>query len=89
MSSEHFTTPAFWRHYENLPESIQHLADECFGHLKRDPNHPGLHFKKAGVVWTARVGIHYRAIAFKRVEGYLWFWIGKHEEYDKLLSKLQ
>ena len=36
--------------------------------------------------WTARVGIHYRAIAKERAEGLNWFWIGHHSEYDKLLS---
>ena len=31
--------------------------------LKRDPHHPSLRFKKVGRLWSARVGIHYRAVA--------------------------
>ncbi|MFQ5673312.1 MAG: hypothetical protein ACE5G9_09465 [Nitrospinales bacterium] len=36
--------------------------------------------------WSVRVGAKYRALAVKMEEGLLWFWIGTHAEYDKLLS---
>ena len=82
----HFTTPEFWRHYEQLPESIRQLADKDFKLLKEDPRHPSLRLKKAGKFWTVRIGIHYRAVAKERAEGLNWFWIGHHSEYDKLLA---
>jgi hypothetical protein len=69
-----------------LPSPIQKLADKNFGLLKTDPKHPSLHFKKVGRYWSVRVGIEYRAIALKAEDGHVWFWIGKHEDYDRLIK---
>jgi hypothetical protein len=80
----HRTTRRFWRCYSNLPPDIQRVADQSFTLLKRDPRHPSLHFKKTGKLWSARVGIHYRALAVPDQSGYLWVWIGTHAEYDGL-----
>jgi hypothetical protein len=33
-----------------------------------------------------RVGRNYRALAIGIDEGLLWFWIGSHADYDKLIS---
>ena len=82
----HFTTPEFWGHFNQLPEAVQRLAKKDFELLKQNPRHPSLRLKKAGNFWTARVGIHYRAVAKERTEGLNWFWIGHHSEYDRLLS---
>ncbi len=82
----HFTTPEFWKHFNALPKEIQRLAKKDFNLLKENPRHPSLRLKKAGNFWTARVGIHYRAVAKERVEGLKWFWIGHHSEYDQLLA---
>jgi hypothetical protein len=35
--------------------------------------------------WTARVGLHYRVLGIEVEDGVLWFWIGSHAEYDRLL----
>ena len=78
-------TPAFWRCYHDLSEDVQRLADKCFGLLKDDPNHPSLHFKKVGKLWSARVGLHYRVLAVEEKQDIIWFWIGTHDEYDKLI----
>jgi hypothetical protein len=45
-----------------------------------------LQFKKVGKVWSVRVGLYYRAVATPIEGGFLWFWIGTHAEYDKLLA---
>jgi hypothetical protein len=29
--------------------------------------------------------VHYRALAVEVPEGLLWFWIGSHADYDKIL----
>lgn len=85
----HIALPRFWRYYALLPKEIQALADKNFELLKTDPRHPSLHFKKVGKatqLWSVRVGIHYRALGREKPEGIVWFWIGPHAEYDKLLS---
>lgn len=81
----HVTTARFWRSYEKLPVSVQQLADKSFEFLKANPRHPALHFKKIGQLWSVRVGGRYRALATEDEDAYVWFWIGSHDEYDRLL----
>ena len=81
----HFAGPSFWACYEKLPASIRKLADKNFEILKDNPEHPSLYMKKAGNYWSVRVGIKYRALAVEIEEGLVWFWIGTHAEYDKLI----
>jgi len=81
----HRTTPQFWELYQKLPERVKRLADKNFALLKADPKHPSLHFKKVEDMWSARVGAHYRALGFDHERSVLWFWIGSHAEYDKLV----
>ena len=55
------------------------------------PSYPSLQFKKLGdrngqEIWSVRVTFSYRALAIKRSDGYLWFWIGDHKTYDTLIS---
>ena len=82
----HFASPRFWDCYRRLPGPVQKLADRNFELLKANPQHPSLHFKKIGRYRSARVGIHFRALGVEVPEGVLWFWIGSHADYDKLLG---
>ncbi|WP_436815073.1 ParE family toxin-like protein [Neorhizobium sp. DT-125] len=65
---------------------MQRLADENFELLKRDPKHPSLRFKRIGRFWSARVGKSWRALAIQDGEDFVWFWIGSHAGYDKLIG---
>lgn len=82
----HHASPDFWACYRALPASVEELADKAFALLQADPRHPSLHFKKVGRFWSVRVGQHYRAVAVDAPDGVLWFWIGSHAEYDKLIG---
>jgi len=84
---KHFANPSFWSCYEKLPSSVQELADKNFELLKNNPKHPSLHLKKVAKYWSARVGIKYRALAVEIDEGLIWFWIGTHSEYNRLLRE--
>ena len=77
---------SFWFCYRSLPGPIQELADKNFELLKTNPSHRSLHFKKVGKYRAVRVGLHYRALATEVGEDLLWFWIGTHSEYDKLVG---
>jgi hypothetical protein len=63
------------------------LADKNYDILKKDPKHPSLRFKKIGKLWSVRVGIYYRALGIGIEEDIVWFWIGSHADYDKLIVK--
>lgn len=83
----HFATPEFWFYYRHLPESIRDLADKNFALLQINPRHSSLRLKKVGIFWSIRVGLRYRALAKERSEGLVWFWIGSHNDYDRLIAE--
>lgn len=82
----HHATADFWASYRRLPESIQKLADANYALLRTDSRHPSLRFKKIGRLWSVRVGIGYRALAVDGEDGPVWFWIGPHAEYDRIIK---
>jgi hypothetical protein len=84
---KHRASSRFWEAYDRLPPEVRELADAAFVLLKRDPRHPSLHFKKVGRFWSARVGAHHRALAVEQEGDLLWFWIGRHDEYDRLIGR--
>ena len=82
----HHAAPSFWRCYRALPEPVQALADKQFQLLKASPAHPSLHFKHIDRFHSGRVGAHYRALAVDAEDGVVWFWIGTHAEYDRIVG---
>ena len=85
---KHLARKSFWEHYDRLPKKTKALADKNFELLKQDPRHPSLQLKKAGRLWSARVGRDYRALAYDSSQGIVWFWIGPHYEYERYLGSL-
>jgi hypothetical protein len=83
---KHFASPSFWSCNQQLPTAIRETADKNFALLKNDTQHPSLHFKKVGKYWSARVGLSYRTLGMDVNGGVLWFWIGNHADYDKLIG---
>ena len=82
----HYASASFWKYYDNLPKKVQLLADKSFELLKENQKHPSLHFKKIDKYYSARVGIYYRVLGVKVENDLLWFWIGNHSDYDKLIG---
>lgn len=85
------TTAKFREAFAGLPENIQDRARETYRRFKRDPWHPGLRFKPVHPtlpIYSVRVSKGYRALGQRDGEGIIWFWIGSHANYDKLLNQL-
>ncbi len=82
----HHTTADFWESYERLPEAVRRVADRNYALLRADSRHPSLHFKRVGRLWSVRAGSGYRALAADGPDGLVWFWIGPHAEYERLLA---
>ncbi|HVA45899.1 MAG TPA: hypothetical protein VNH11_05880 [Pirellulales bacterium] len=82
----HHTTADFWECYARLPEAVQRVADRHYALLRQNPRHPSLHFKKVGRLWSVRAASGYRALAAEAADGLIWFWIGPHDEYERLLA---
>ena len=81
----HRSSTQFWELYNRLPEEARKLADRSYELLKRDERHPSLHLKKIGRFWSVRIGLHLRALAIEDGADLIWFWIGSHAEYDRLI----
>ena len=83
----HFRNAKFRDLYGQLPADIRATADKSYALLKENPKHPSLHFKCIrDDLWSVRVGRNYRALAVPVDDGFVWFWIGPHKEYDRLVG---
>lgn len=83
-----FTSRRFREMYADLPDEIQLRADRAYQLFRQNPSHPGLNFKKVDEernIYSARIGLGYRALGQIDGSDIIWFWIGPHAEYDKLL----
>lgn len=84
------TTRQFWAQYEALPTEVQELATKAYQQWMANPWHPGLQFKQvdsAESIYSVRIGRGYRALGIRSGETVIWFWIGKHERYDRMLRE--
>ena len=85
------TTKRFRALFSSLPKHAQRQAREAYRLFRERPSHPGLRFKQVHSdppVYSARVGIGYRSLGVVEEDAVIWFWIGTHAEYDKLLQNL-
>ena len=81
-----FRNKQFHQMYARLPTSVQKQADAAYQPFRTNPYHPSLHFKQIrsdAPVYSARVGIGYRALGVWKGDTIVWYWIGSHADYDK------
>lgn len=86
-----YTTERFWKAFERLPEEIRRQARETYRLFTQNPHHPSLRFKQVHptkFIYSVRISASYRAIGVRDADEIVWFWIGSHADYDKLLSSL-
>ena len=77
--------------FRRLPHRIQRLARKNYRLWKQNPSHAGLEFKRVSQklpTYSVRIGLGWRALGFMRDDTVVWFWIGSHADYDKLLKRL-
>ena len=85
------TTQRFREALAGLPAHVQRQARVAYTLFAADPTHPSLRFKQVHEtrpIYSARVGLGYRALCVREGEDLIWFWIGSHAEYDRLLDSL-
>ena len=84
-------TSEFRTYLGGLPVKIRDQARAAYARFRQNPWHPGIHFKKGNDdlnIYSARVGRQYRAVGIVEGDKIIWFWIGPHGEYDKLLDRI-
>jgi hypothetical protein len=86
------TTREFRELLAALPSTVREQARDAYRIFQQNPSHPGLRFKQVNPgpppVYSARVSIGYRAVGTVDGGTVVWFWIGSHADYDRLLSQL-
>ncbi|XZN93294.1 MAG: hypothetical protein ACM65M_10925 [Microcoleus sp.] len=64
---------------------------EAYRQFQENPSYPSLRFKKVPPelpIYSARISNNYRAVGQLDGDTAIWFWVGSHAEYDRLLSHL-
>jgi hypothetical protein len=80
-------TKAFKKLFARLPTHIQKQATADYEVFKRNPGYPGLCFKRIDPkrpLYSVRIGLDYRAVGIMENDVIRWYWIGSHEDYNKL-----
>ena len=84
-------TQRFQECFARLPSDIQTRARQVYRLFRDDPGHPGVRFKKvhqSEPIYAVRVSRSYRTVGVLKDDAIIWFWIGSHSDYDRLLSRL-
>jgi len=85
-------TLQFKKLFDQLPAQVQQQARDAYRLWQTNPAHPGLDFKKINQrkwsIYSVRIGIRWRALGVLDEDKVVWFWIGSHAEYDRLLKHL-
>ena len=85
------TTRRFRDAFRSLPKAVQRQARDAYILFKQNPSHPSLHFKPVhptSPIYSARISLDYRALGIRDRDEIIWFWIGSHADYDRLVSRL-
>lgn len=85
------TTAQFRKLFADLPEQAQELTRQAYRQFIEDPRHPSLRFKKVHPelpIYSARISQDYRSVGQLDGDTVVWFWVGSHAKYDRLLRRL-
>jgi len=80
----------FIKCFKKLPERIQNRARQVYQQWKENPFDPRLQFKQVHAskpIYSVRVHIGWRALGLRKNNAVLWFWVGSHEDYNKIITK--
>lgn len=86
------TTGRFRKAYRQLPAPIRKQAKEAYKLFQQNSRHPSLRFKQVHPtrpIYSVRASLDYRAVGVREGDTLIWFWIGSHADYDKLLAQMR
>ena len=85
------TLPKFWTLYARLPRSIRQRAVKAYRNWQVHPESPVLQFKRVGnrrPGYSVRITDAYRALGLIEGDTIYWFWIGPHDEYERVIQSM-
>ena len=77
------------KQYKQLPLEIRQIAKKQYKLFKESPYHSSLHFKRVHSnkpIFSARITLNYRTIGILTDNIIIWFWIGSHDEYERIIK---
>lgn len=84
-------TAQFRKLFADLPAPVQEQTRAAYRQFQKEPSYPSLRFKKAHPelpIYSARISKSYRAVDQLDGDTVIWFWVGSHADYDRLLEQL-
>ena len=81
----------FRKAYRRLPKEVRRQARKTYQLFQENPVHPSLRFKSihpSKPYYSVRAGLGYRAVGIRDGDVMIWFWIGSHADYDRLIAQL-
>ncbi len=85
------TTGEFRALLSAAPAAVQVKTQKAYRLWSGNPDHPSLRFKKVHntlPIYSVRIDLDWRALGVLKEDVVVWFWIGPHSEYERLLSRL-
>jgi hypothetical protein len=85
------TTAAFRSLLDAAPAAVQAKAKAAYRLWAENPAHPSLRFKKVHdslPIYSVRIDLDWRAVGVMKDGTMVWFWIGSHSAYERLLAGL-
>ena len=83
--------PQFWKQYRQLTRDIRRRTARAYQTWRLYPRSPGLQFKRVGnrrPVYSVRITDDYRALGLLEGDTMYWFWIGPHDEYERIIKTM-
>ncbi len=85
--------PSFRKAFQSLPKEIQEQAKKTYKVWKKNPFDVSLNYKKIHLskpIYSVRITLNWRALGVREIKNTMtWFWIGSHEEYNKLIKQFK
>ena len=77
-------TPSFREAFRKLPLDIRERTRRAYQEWRVNPS--ARRFKRVGEDVSVRIDGNYRAVGYIEDNTVHWYWVGKHDEYDRLLG---
>jgi hypothetical protein len=68
---------------------MQRRARKAYRLWQVDPGHPSLQFKRVDdqePIYSVRITDNFRALGLLEGDTVIWYWVGSHNEYERLLK---
>ena len=85
-------TARFREAFADLPADVRKQARQAYRLFIENPHHPSLRFKSihpTRPIYSVRIGLDYRAVGVRDEDDIIWYWIGSHADYYKLIRQFK